>query len=44
VFGTEVRAQCIAAPKLEVRALVSERVTLEDLPYVSLAARGAYRW
>jgi hypothetical protein len=44
LFGTEVRAQYIAAPELGVPEIASERATLKDFPYVSLAVRGAYRW
>jgi hypothetical protein len=44
LFGTEVRAQYITAPKLEVPEIESDRVTLEEFPYVSLAVRGGYRW
>jgi hypothetical protein len=44
VLGTEVRVQYIAAPKLDVPDTESERVTLEDFPYVSLAVRLAFRW
>lgn len=44
VFGTEVRAQYIAAPELDVPVTESDRATLEDFPYISLAVRLAFRW
>jgi hypothetical protein len=44
VFGTELRVEYIVAPKLDVPQIESERLTLEDFPYVSLAVRVAYRW
>jgi hypothetical protein len=44
VFGTEARGQYISAPKLDAPEISNGRVTLEELPYVSLAVRGSYRW
>jgi hypothetical protein len=44
LFGTELRAHYIAAPKLDAPDITDGRVILDDLPYVSLAVRGAYRW